>query len=116
MQQPPLDYVGPAFLLEREKIHIAVNEKPVIQRANTVLSGVRQRRGSGMTYFIYARDGAGLVVLRRDSEEAAQRRAAELKDMGWFDIDITEEDDSGSETAAHKATGAINNQDLRARG
>jgi hypothetical protein len=56
-----------------------------------------------MTFFIYARDGAGLVVLRRDSEEAAQRRAAELKDMGWFDIDITEEDDAGSESALRKA-------------
>jgi hypothetical protein len=56
-----------------------------------------------MTFFIYARDGAGMVVLRRDSEEAAQRRAAELKDMGWFDIDITEEDDAGSESALRKA-------------
>ena len=52
-----------------------------------------------MTFFIYARDGAGVVVLRRDSEEAARRRAAELKEMGWFDIDITEEDDAGSEPA-----------------
>lgn len=103
-------------MLEREKVHIAVNEKPVIQRANTVLSGVRQRRGSGMTYFIYARDGAGLVVLRRDSEEAAQRRAAELKDMGWFDIDITEEDDGGPESATRKAAGPINSRDLPARG
>jgi hypothetical protein len=56
------------------------------------------------------------VVLRRDSEEAAQRRAAELKDMGWFDIDITEEDDGGPESALRKATDAINSPDLRARG
>jgi len=69
-----------------------------------------------MTFFIYARDGAGMVVLRRDSEEAAQRRAAELKDMGWFDIDITEEDDAGSESAIRKAAGAANGQDFRARG
>ena len=69
-----------------------------------------------MTFFIYARDGAGLVVLRRDSEEAAQRRAAELKDMGWYDIDITEEDDGGSESAVRKAAGAINSRDLSARG
>ena len=61
-----------------------------------------------MTYFIYARDGAGLVVLRRDSEEAAQKRAAELKDMGWFDIDITEEDDvEGPKQAACRATGTV---------
>jgi NAD(P)-dependent dehydrogenase (short-subunit alcohol dehydrogenase family) len=70
-----------------------------------------------MTYFIYARDGAGLVVLRRDTEEAAQRRAAELKDMGWFDIDITEEDDGvASESAVRKAAGAPHSWDLRARG
>ena len=68
-----------------------------------------------MTYFIYARDGAGLVVLRRDSEEAAQRRAAELKDMGWFDIDITEETDGGPEPAVRKTAGAINRWDLRTR-
>jgi len=69
-----------------------------------------------MTYFIYARDGAGLVVLRRDSEEAAQRRAAELKDMGWFDIDITEEDDGGPESAMPNAAGAANGRDLSVRG
>jgi hypothetical protein len=69
-----------------------------------------------MTYFIYARDSAGVVVLRRDSEEAAQRRAAELKDMGWFDIDITEEDDGGSESVVRKAASATNSQDFRARG
>lgn len=68
-----------------------------------------------MTYFIYARDGAGVVVLRRDSEEAAQKRAAELKEMGWFDIDITEEDDGGSESAA-RAAGATDSRDLRAHG
>jgi NAD(P)-dependent dehydrogenase (short-subunit alcohol dehydrogenase family) len=69
-----------------------------------------------MTYFIYARDGAGLVVLRRDSEEAAQKRAAELKDMGWFDIDITEEDDGGREPALPNAAGAANGRDLSVRG
>jgi hypothetical protein len=69
-----------------------------------------------MTYFIYARDGVGLVVLRRDSQEAAQKRAAELKDMGWFDIDIAEEDDGGSERATRKAAGAPDSQDLRAHG
>lgn len=69
-----------------------------------------------MTYFIYARDGAGLVVLRRDSEEAAQKRAAELKEMGWFDIDIAKEDDGGLEFAVRKTAGAANSPDLQARG
>jgi NAD(P)-dependent dehydrogenase (short-subunit alcohol dehydrogenase family) len=69
-----------------------------------------------MTYFIYARDGAGVVVLRRETEEAAQKRAAELKEMGWFDIDVTEEDDGGSESAVRKVAGASNSRDLRAHG
>jgi hypothetical protein len=60
-----------------------------------------------MTFFIYARDGAGVVVLRRDSEEAARRRAAELKDMGWFDIDITEEDDAGPKSAPCAKAGDV---------
>jgi hypothetical protein len=68
-----------------------------------------------MTYFIYARDGAGLVVLRRDSQEAAQKRAAELKEMGWFDIDIAEEDDGGTDSVAPKLVGS-NSRDLRAHG
>ena len=59
-----------------------------------------------MTFFIYARDGAGVVVLRRDSEEAAHRRPAELREMGWFDIDIAEEDDADSESATRKAADA----------
>lgn len=51
-----------------------------------------------MTYLIYARDGAGLVILRRDSEEAAQQRAAELKDLGWLEVDITEEEEQATLT------------------
>ena len=46
-----------------------------------------------MTYFIYARDGAGVVVLRRESEEAAQQRAAELKDLGWLDVNIVRKEE-----------------------
>jgi hypothetical protein len=46
-----------------------------------------------MTYFIYARDGAGLVVLRRETEEAAQQRAAELKALGWLDVDIVKKEE-----------------------
>jgi hypothetical protein len=69
-----------------------------------------------MTYFIYARDGAGLVVLRRDSEEAARKRAAELKDMGWFDIDIAEESDGGPQPTTRKVAGTTNPIDLLAHG
>jgi hypothetical protein len=46
-----------------------------------------------MTYFIYARDGAGMVILQRDSEEAALQRAAELKDLGWLDVDVAKKDE-----------------------
>jgi hypothetical protein len=46
-----------------------------------------------MTYFIYARDGAGVVVLQRESEEAAQQRAAELKDLGWLDVNIVRKEE-----------------------
>jgi hypothetical protein len=51
-----------------------------------------------MTYFIYARDDAGVVVLRRDSEEAAQQRAAELKDLGWLEVDIAKKDEQAVST------------------
>jgi hypothetical protein len=51
-----------------------------------------------MTFFIYARDGTGVVVLRRDSEEAARQRAAELKDLGWLEVDITEEEEGAAST------------------
>jgi hypothetical protein len=46
-----------------------------------------------MTYFIYARDGAGVVVLRRESEEAAQQRAAELRDLGWLDVNVVRKEE-----------------------
>lgn len=51
-----------------------------------------------MTYFIYARDGVGLIVLRRDSEEAARQRAAELKDLGWREVDIAKKDERAAPT------------------
>lgn len=52
--------------------------------------------GHQMTYFIYARDGEGLIVLRRDSEEAARQRAAELRDLGWLDVDIAKKDEQAA--------------------
>jgi hypothetical protein len=41
-----------------------------------------------MTYFIYARDGTSQIVLKRDSEDAAVKKARELKEMGWFEVEI----------------------------
>jgi len=57
-----------------------------------------QGGASKMTYFIYARDGAGLIVLRRDNEEAARQRAAELKDLGWLEVDIAKKDERAAPT------------------
>ena len=44
--------------------------------------------GFAMTYFIYARDGTSQIVLKRDNDEAAQKKAHELREMGWFDVEI----------------------------
>ncbi len=44
-----------------------------------------------MTYFIYARDGTGQIILKRESEEAALKKAHELKEMGWFDVEVRQE-------------------------
>ncbi|KJC38086.1 hypothetical protein UP10_02665 [Bradyrhizobium sp. LTSPM299] len=44
-----------------------------------------------MTYFILARDGTSQIVLKRDSEDAAEKKARELKEMGWFDVEIRED-------------------------
>jgi tRNA(Ser,Leu) C12 N-acetylase TAN1 len=35
-----------------------------------------------MACFIYARDGISRIVLKRDSKEAAEKKARELKDLG----------------------------------
>lgn len=51
-----------------------------------------------MTYFIYARDGAGMIILQRDSEEAARQRAAELKDFGWLEVDVAKKDEQAAST------------------
>ena len=41
-----------------------------------------------MTYFIFDRDGTSRIVLKRDTREAAEKKARELKDLGWFDVQI----------------------------
>jgi hypothetical protein len=47
-----------------------------------------------MTFFIHARDAAGRITLRRDTRDATAKKADELKDLGYFDIEITEESES----------------------
>jgi hypothetical protein len=39
---------------------------------------------------ILARDGTAMIVLRRNTREAAQKKAEELRDMGWFEVEIVE--------------------------
>jgi len=43
-----------------------------------------------MPYVVIARDGATLLKLTRESQEAAEKKAAELREMGCFDIEIIE--------------------------
>ena len=43
-----------------------------------------------MTYSIFARDGTSRIVLKRQSREAAEKKARELTDLGWFEVQIAE--------------------------
>ncbi|WP_342728387.1 hypothetical protein AAFG07_17695 [Bradyrhizobium sp. B097] len=52
-----------------------------------------------MTYLILARDGTSQIVLKRDSEDAAEKKARELKEMGWFEVEVRE-DKAGHSVAA----------------
>lgn len=44
-----------------------------------------------MTFYVRARDTAGYITLRRETREAAEKKAEELREMGCFEIEITEE-------------------------
>ena len=44
-----------------------------------------------MTHSIFARDGTSRIVLKRENREAAEKKACELTDLGWFDVQIEEE-------------------------
>ena len=44
-----------------------------------------------MTHSIFARDGTSRIVLKRESREAAEKKARELADLGWFEVRIAEE-------------------------
>lgn len=41
-----------------------------------------------MTYSIFARDGTSRIVLKRETREAAEKKARELTDLGWFEVQI----------------------------
>ncbi|MCK1617450.1 hypothetical protein IVA96_12495 [Bradyrhizobium sp. 159] len=41
-----------------------------------------------MPYFVCARDGVGQIILNRDTREAAEKKAAELRDVGYFEVEI----------------------------
>lgn len=45
-----------------------------------------------MPYFVCARDGAGQIVLKRDTREAAEKKAADLRDMGYFEVEVVVKD------------------------
>lgn len=45
-----------------------------------------------MPYFVCARDGAGQIILKRNTREAAEKKAAELRDMGYFEVEIIAKD------------------------
>ncbi|MCA6119585.1 hypothetical protein J6524_32630 [Bradyrhizobium sp. WSM 1738] len=44
-----------------------------------------------MTYSIFARDGTSRIVLKRETREAAEKKARELTDLGWFEVQIEKE-------------------------
>ncbi|KRR14577.1 hypothetical protein [Bradyrhizobium retamae] len=43
-----------------------------------------------MAYLIFARDGTSCIVLKRDSRDGAEKKARELRELGWFDVQIQE--------------------------
>jgi hypothetical protein len=58
-----------------------------------------------MPYSIFARDGTSRIVLKRPNREAAEKKACELAELGWFEVQITEE--ACSEEAPREANGEV---------
>lgn len=56
-----------------------------------------------MPYSIFARDGTSRIVLKRPNREAAEKKACELAELGWFEVQIAEE--ARSEEAQREASG-----------
>jgi hypothetical protein len=52
------------------------------------------------TFQIHARDGTTMIVLRRNTREAAEKKAEELRDMGWFEVEIVETPKTSENKAA----------------
>jgi hypothetical protein len=50
-----------------------------------------------MPYSIFARDGTSRIVLKRESRDAAEKKARELAELGWFEVQIAGEGDTPSE-------------------
>ena len=48
-------------------------------------------------FYIQARDAAGQITLRRETREAAEKKAEELRQIGCFEVEIIEE--AGSQAA-----------------
>jgi hypothetical protein len=48
--------------------------------------------GTDMAFYVRARDAAGYITLRRATKEAAEKKAEELRELGCFEIEITEEE------------------------
>ena len=40
---------------------------------------------------MYAGDGTRQIVLKRDNEDAALKKARELKEIGWFEVEIRQD-------------------------
>ncbi|WGR91587.1 hypothetical protein MTX23_14195 [Bradyrhizobium sp. ISRA436] len=58
-----------------------------------------------MTYLILARDGTSRIVLKRSNEDAAEKKARELKEMGWFEVEVREDTAADiAQPADHKQT------------
>ena len=57
-----------------------------------------------MTYSIFARDGTSRIVLKRESRETAEKKARELTDLGWFEVQIEEAQIEGSESSKEVAS------------
>lgn len=46
-----------------------------------------------MAFFIHACDAGGCITLRRENREAADKKAEELRAMGYFEVEIIEQAD-----------------------
>jgi hypothetical protein len=68
--------------------------------------------GIQMTHSIFARDGTSRIVLKRESREAAEKKARELTDLGWFEVRI--EDDVRIEESGVLGEGVLGEEAPRA--